>query len=334
MLSHQGYQVLSLAASDTNLFAGTSGAGSFLSTDKGTSWAPVNAGLTNSWILALAVSGTNLFAGTSGGGIFLSTNNGTNWKAADSGLTSDYVNALASSGTNLFAGTGGSGVFLSTNSGTNWSAVNSGLTSYTVFDLALSGTDLFAETDDGVFVSTNEGASWTAINTGSSYGIVFGLAASGTNLFAEIGGGVFLSTNSGASWDAVGITNTTAYSLAISGGDLFVGTSRGVYRRAVSEMTPVRGPTTDTPTHFALDQNYPNPFNPSTTIRFDIPSRLFVTLKVFDILGREVASLVSEQLSTGHHSRVWKAADMPSGMYFYRLQAGSFAETKKLLLVK
>ena len=187
-----------------------------------------------------------------------------------------------------------------------------------------------------LFTNTNPLHSQWIQTNGPYGGDVYCFAVSGTNLFAGTGDGVFLSTDNGTSWTAAstGLTNGYVYALAVSGTNLFAGTYGGVWRRPLSEMTPVRSPTTDTPTHFALDQNYPNPFNPSTTIRFDIPSRLFVTLKVFDILGREVASLVSEQLSTGHHSRVWKAADMPSGMYFYRLQAGSFAETKKLLLVK
>ena len=85
---------------------------------------------------------------------------------------------------------------------------------------------------------------------------------------------------------------------------------------------------------FHLDQNYPNPFNPSTTISFTLPSRSFVSLKVFDLIGREVATIVSEEMQAGNHSRQWNAANMPSGIYFYRLQAGLFAETKKLILLK
>jgi hypothetical protein len=88
------------------------------------------------------------------------------------------------------------------------------------------------------------------------------------------------------------------------------------------------------PKAIALDQNYPNPFNPATIISFDLPSSSFVTLKVFDLLGREVTSLVSEQLSAGYHSRQWNGAAMPSGVYFYRLQVGSFTDTRKLLLLK
>ena len=89
-----------------------------------------------------------------------------------------------------------------------------------------------------------------------------------------------------------------------------------------------------TPKEFALLQNYPNPFNPNTTISFDLPSKSFVSLKVYDALGREVSVLVLNELPAGTYTREWNGASMPSGVYFYRLQAGSFVETKKLVLLK
>ena len=88
------------------------------------------------------------------------------------------------------------------------------------------------------------------------------------------------------------------------------------------------------PTTFKLLQNFPNPFNPSTTIFFSLPLRSFVSLKVFDLIGKEVTTIVSEQLSAGNYSRKWNAEGLRSGVYFYQLQAGSFTETKKLILLK
>ena len=85
---------------------------------------------------------------------------------------------------------------------------------------------------------------------------------------------------------------------------------------------------------YQLSNNYPNPFNPSTTISFDLPSQSFVSLRVFDAIGREVATLVSEVLPEGQHFRQWNATNMPSGVYFYRLQAGSFIDTKKFVLLR
>jgi hypothetical protein len=83
-----------------------------------------------------------------------------------------------------------------------------------------------------------------------------------------------------------------------------------------------------------LLQNYPNPFNPSTTISFSLPKRSFVSLKIYDLIGREIATIVSEELPAGNYSRQWIAESFTSGVYFYRLEAGSFIETKKLILLR
>jgi hypothetical protein len=88
-----------------------------------------------------------------------------------------------------------------------------------------------------------------------------------------------------------------------------------------------------------LGQNYPNPFNPSTDIRFELPAgqkggSRFVSLKIYDLLGREVATLVNDVLQPGtHHSR-WNASNMPSGIYYYRMIANGFTEVKSMLLAK
>lgn len=88
------------------------------------------------------------------------------------------------------------------------------------------------------------------------------------------------------------------------------------------------------PTEFALEQNYPNPFNPSTSIQYAISSRQFVSLKVYDILGNEIETLVNEIKPAGTYEVTWHAANLPSGVYFYQLKAGSFVETRKMLLLK
>ena len=88
------------------------------------------------------------------------------------------------------------------------------------------------------------------------------------------------------------------------------------------------------PTKFFLSQNYPNPFNPITTIEFQIAEFGFVSLKVYDVLGREVANLVNEEKSAGNYEINWNAQNLPSGVYFYKLQIGSFIEIKKMVLLK
>ena len=85
---------------------------------------------------------------------------------------------------------------------------------------------------------------------------------------------------------------------------------------------------------FALDQNFPNPFNPTTLISYELPSSSRVVLKVYDVLGREVTTLVNTKQEAGRYSVIWNASAMSSGVYFYTLQAGSYKATRKLLLLR
>jgi photosystem II stability/assembly factor-like uncharacterized protein len=88
------------------------------------------------------------------------------------------------------------------------------------------------------------------------------------------------------------------------------------------------------PVSFSLEQNYPNPFNPSTTIKFNLPEKEFVTLKVYDVMGKEIAILLNEEKPAGSHSIEFDASDLASGSYFYKLQAGNNITTRKMILLK
>jgi hypothetical protein len=93
-------------------------------------------------------------------------------------------------------------------------------------------------------------------------------------------------------------------------------------------------PAEELPQTSMLFQNFPNPFNPSTAIRYQLAASSFVTIRVFDVLGREVATLLSEQQTPGHHTLRWDASRFPSGTYFYRLEAGGMSETKRMIILK
>ncbi len=112
------------------------------------------------------------------------------------------------------------------------------------------------------------------------------------------------------------------------------GAQRKVYYDSYFATTNVEQTPNLLPEVYALKQNYPNPFNPTTTIEFAIPQKEFVTLKVYDLLGREVETLVSETLEAGSYKTRFDAGKLASGMYVYRLQAGSFSDAKKLMLVR
>jgi len=107
------------------------------------------------------------------------------------------------------------------------------------------------------------------------------------------------------------------------------------YLYSAHSIVPVREPAEDSPPHrFGLLQNYPNPFNPSTTIGYALPKRSHVTLTVFNALGEKVADLVNGELGAGYHEARFDASDLASCVYLYRLQAGDFVQTRKLILLK
>jgi hypothetical protein len=186
--------------------------------------------------------------------------------------------------------------------------VNTGLTIANVNRLTTAGSTLFAGATFGLYRTTNSGANWTAINTGlpENLGLIFPTILSLTSVPAGTGGANLLA------------------------GTFFL----GVWRRPVSEVTDVRPISSSIPDGFSLSQNYPNPFNPSTNIKYQTPNTNHVTLKVFDILGCEVATLVNEVRQPGTYTVQWDASGHASGMYFYQLRTGSFVDVKKCLVLK
>jgi hypothetical protein len=126
-------------------------------------------------------------------------------------------------------------------------------------------------------------------------------------------------------------------------GQPLIGTTSGASNRHSAGYWYVQGylltsveekPVEKLPVEYQLKQNYPNPFNPTTTIEFEIPERVNVKLIVYDILAREISTLVDKELEPGKYKVNFDAKNLPSGVYFYRLEAGKFASVKKMVLVR
>ena len=124
--------------------------------------------------------------------------------------------------------------------------------------------------------------------------------------------------------------------LATDGTYLYAGDrGTGVWRRPLSEMiTSAESFLSNLPSWYSLEQNYPNPFNPSTTIQYALPSRSHVTLTIFNTLGQIVRELVNGEMDAGYHQVEFDGSNLASGVYLYRMQAGSFVETRKLILLR
>jgi len=150
--------------------------------------------------------------------------------------------------------------------------------------------------------------------------------------------GVYISKDDGLNWTSVnsGLLDQNVKSLFVKNSYLYAGTEySGVWCRPISEiLTDVKENQYAIPNIFYLEQNYPNPFNPSTTLRYSLPQSSQVQIKVSDVLGNEIETIVNEEKPVGTYELSWNAANLTSGVYFYRLQAGSFVQTRKMILLK
>jgi len=344
------YEIRSLLEAGNNIYV--SAGGIFRSKDHGITWSAVDSGLDNPvnigtkiddfWTLALM--GTDIYAGDLW--VFRSTNGGDSWIRRgqpilynDKGSNECEVKSLAVLDSEVFAGTFCTGVFRSTDKGVTWTAIDNGFTSTDLLTLAASDNTIFVTTGDaGIFRSTNRGADWSPIDSGLTSGNVPSLAICGKQIFGgTFGGGVCVAKIGGTRWTPVnsGLTPTDVFSLAASSTELYCATRfGGIWRRPLSEMTAVESKNTASPTQYILRQNYPNPFNPSTVIGYELPHSEFVYLRVYDVLGREVETLVYQRQNAGVYSITLNAAHLASGAYFYRLDAGSFHDIKKFIVVK
>lgn len=277
-----------------------------------------------------------VFAGTESYKCYYTDNGGVTW-----GQCSDIwndVKCFTANGSTLFAGTT-QGIYYTTNSGINWVLTYPGY--LTAYEIKLINGAIFAATYDGIWNSTNNGAHWNQVSTGSFKA----LESFNQNIFAgSANNGFYISTNNGLNWTQrnEGLVNTSVNSLTIIGSTIFAATNGdGIWKRPLTEIVGIKNISTEIPSTFSLEQNYPNPFNPETKIRFSIPlchscggRNPYATLKVFDILGKEVATLVNQDLQPGTYETTFDASNLTSGIYYYKLTAGNYSATKKMILIK
>ncbi len=314
-----------------------------ISDDNGDSWIVPDRSLFVSFIVF--GSGNDVYMGNSTGQIFKSTDDGDTWIELTTPVPNTTVLTIGvSNAGTIFAGTQLNGVFRSTDAGTTWVEVSNGLGQNFIITSFLfqPNGDVLLSAFDGVFRSSNNGDAW------EKQGIVPSLAVrdlerdSAGNLFIASSGGVAVSEDDGATWSNInsGLWHLDAKALLIDETDnIYVGTRGGGVFKTQFIPTSVEQTQGEFPETFVLEQNYPNPFNPGTSIRYEISRAAHVTITVFDALGRTVRTLVDRAISAGAHSTVWNGRDrrgsrVASGLYFYRLEAGDFQQTAKMLLVK
>lgn len=326
---------------DSSLVSASGGDGILVSTDLGAKWSNGNGFAVGDKGVegeAVCESGGDFYAnyvkfelGDGGTGVYMSTDGGSDWTLM--GTTPNYIVPwLVVSGQNLFAGQ-----YVSKDSGKTWIAGNGISNSGWVRASASTNSAVFEAWDSTFYMSTDEGANWSVVKSAPYTKGIHAIAARGDDVFIGGDNGLFLSTDDGTTWTAIdsGLGSVVINSLSIDVPYLFAGTSNGLWRMTLSQVIDaVAPPAHNTPVSFRLFQNYPNPFNPSTDISYQLPARSFVTLRVYHILGEKLRTLVSMGQSPGVHSVAFNAVNLPSGVYFYRIQAGNYTATKKLMLVK
>ena len=242
----------------------------------------------------------------------------------------------------ILATAGSTLLIVSSNNGLNWSNAN-GISS-AVLSLATNGTEIYAGIySGGVLKSTDNGFNFTQTTSFNGYQLN-SILADGTNIIAgsSSGGGIFVSTNKGTNWtqknDGFNGGSASISKLLYANGYIFAGSGSQVWRRNLQNLLSVNNINTEIPSAYSLSQNYPNPFNPTTKIRFDIPRWRgeggWTTLRVYDITGREVQTLVNERLQPGTYEATFDGSILNSGVYFYKLTTDGFSETKKMLMIK
>jgi photosystem II stability/assembly factor-like uncharacterized protein len=311
----------------------------FRSTDNGNSWVVLENGIERHDVEAIGIDNDgNIYAGNVYG-VYKSTNNGDSWvniggvrdaRAIEFNSQGDLFLASYYTYGGIWKLPAGDSVWVNLLPGAKYSF--------------FIGSNEYLYTDN--MRSTDNGNTWLNMS-----GIQHAISSFTENSIGHLycgtfafGSGVYRSTDYGDTWHQInsGLPTWDIRSVAVDKVDyLYAGTwGYSLYKTTTSTVISVEEEN-ELPTTFYLEQNYPNPFNPSTVISYQIPAslntskgRTLVTLKVYDVLGNEIATLVDEYREAGRNEVTFDASKLASGMYLYRLQAGSFIQTKKMILLR
>ena len=314
--------------------------GLLFSADQGTTWVSDTAGMPRKYLVCLAVKDNgDVFVGASNNGCYRKRSGESSWTDVTNELGSASVSCLSFAGSDIFAGTQSSGVFRSTDDGASWTDVSAGLLDRYISSMTYdAGRGLFVGTQRGVCYSTDLGATWTRIGVSDPNGYTSSIILlPGDGVVASTKyNGVFIAPTLQSDWVEVntGLFNTRVKSLVLDkDGYFYAGTEgNGVFRRGRIVVSAEAVPAA--PVSMALSQNYPNPFNPSTTISYSLPAAGQVSLKVYNVIGIEVATLVDAVQDAGPHRATLDAGKLNSGQYFYQLRSGQTTLTRSMTIIK
>jgi hypothetical protein len=351
-----GHAVYDVIKSHQYLLAATSD-GVFRSSDNGNTWLSTSGSPSFSGTgqtlgpRLFAKNSSYVFATTWVHGVFRSGDDGNSWQQVRVGTREGYYgdiggfsNCICTAGEKVIVSVevGHPTIYISGDNGLNWESrsINAQMAGDLIF-LSYNDGKLFAGGFTGLYLSTDLGYNWAPLysNTVSPEGKLVGLGiirdvvSYNQSLIAAVDfTGIQISRDNGKSWSSFNsglISDWTFASLAIKSPYIWAirGFFGNAYRRSLAELlTEVgKGPST-LPNNYSLDQNYPNPFNPRTAISFQLSAISVVSLRVYDVMGREVATLVDGTRAAGFHTAYWDASSMPSGAYIYRLRVADISD--------
>jgi len=303
--------------------------------------------------IGIDTSGNNILVHTqSGGKVNLSTDSGSTWSEKLSGLEYfDKVPFIVNKFNYVFVGSYGGGVYRSTNGGIDWEQLNSGLSDPLILSFAVKDNNIFCGTHSTVFygqinlpplppnlltpsnklviTTLSPSFDWEDAQNATSYRIQI----SDENLFSNI----ILDSTITQSFLTISLdkllNNKTYYWRVDASNSVGEGNWSEIWSFSLL-ITSVEILNNNTAKEFYLEQNYPNPFNPTTMISYQLPVAGYVTLKVYDMLGIEVAVIVNEYKTPGYYNIKFDGSGLTNGIYLYRLLSGNFSLTKKFVLLK
>ncbi len=284
------------------------------------------------------------------GGVYRTTNGGVNWIRQTGGGAPDRIymyNARIG-----FVSKSGEFIRKTTNSGINWTTVSTDSFIDMCFVDSLTGWRAYGtmhKTTDGGLNWINQPLPSTMFGTSliNNFSVlnkdtVWGVGGNAQYPNGRFKGAIYTTTNGGSNWfyqvPDTSLVTITAYSqIQFINKDIgwAYSQNRGIHTKVGGDpLTSVNPISSEIPKQFKLEQNYPNPFNPSTIINYQLSIISFVTLKVFDLQGKEVQTLVNKKQSAGSYSAEFNGANFSSGIYFYTIQTENYKETKKMMLIK
>jgi len=338
--------------------SGATSGGIFKTGDGGNSWVQQTSAFPGSGGFPNGVyffdAGNGLAMGDPNGGyfeIYTTTDGGDNWirvpqpnipdpLASEVGQTSNCYGAGDST---VWFGTDQGRVFRTTDRGASWEAYDTGLGSYLIvcaFRNADTGLATAVFTTN-IAKTTDGGASWTLLSTPAPFtGLITFVPGTISTYFicepyTSLGAGSAYTSDGGASWTVVdNLSHWPAFFVNPATG--WSGNNySGVIYKWVGPAVAIDNLSHNLPQEIILSQNYPNPFNPVTTIEFSLPAASEVSLVIYNVTGQEVERLIERRsMAPGQYRVEWAPRALPSGIYFYRIEAGEFRETKRMLLVK